>query len=264
MSTLRFVLRYPEEVLRTYDVWDYHPSSTVLPPNLRLRKEDCDLSPDPVFHSRYRGIVGSLGYLVNTTRTDLAFAYSELSKYVQFPGKLNMTAADHVLRYLHDTYEKGILFSRGVKHANLLWGWVDADWAGDTDTRRSHTGFVLMFNGGPIRWKSRRQDSAALSTSETEYMAASEGGKEVVYIRAILHDFGFNQMGSTDLYEDNLAVVTMSINPVHRKYSRHIDIRRHYVRELALAGLVKLVPLGTHDMVADALIFIRLCLLNFH
>jgi hypothetical protein len=52
---------------------------------------------------------------------------------------------------------------------NILWGWVDADWAGDTDTCRSHTGFVLMFNGGPS-WNSRRQDSVALSTSEAEYM----------------------------------------------------------------------------------------------
>ena len=85
-------------------------------------------------------------------------------------------------------------------------------------------------------------------------MAASEGGKEVVYIRAILQDFGFTQHGPTDLFEDNLAdVVVMSINPVCRKYSRHIDIRRHYVRELALARLIKLIPLGTHDMVADTL-----------
>ncbi len=84
-------------------------------------------------------------------------------------------------------------------------------------------------------------------------MAASEGGKEVVYIRAILQDFGFTQKGPTNLYEDNLAAVAMSTNPGRCKYSRHIDIRRHYVRELALACLIKLIPLGTHDMVADAL-----------
>ena len=185
------------------------------------------------------------------TRPDLAFAYSELNKYVQFPVKLHMSAAEHVLRYLRGTYEKGILFSRGVKHANLLWGWVDTDWDGDTDTHRSHTGFVLTFNGGPISWKSRRQDSVALSTSDTEYMVATDGGKEVVYMRDILQDFGFTQTGPTNLFEDNLTAVVMSINPVRRKYSRHI--RRHYVRELALPGLVKLIPLGTHDMVADAL-----------
>ena len=133
------------------------------------------------------------------------------------PGKLHMSVADHVLRYLGGTYEKGILFSRGFKHANLLWGWVGADWASDTDTRRSHTGVVLMFNGSPISWQSRRQDSVALSTSETEYMDAREGGKEVVYIRDILQDFGFSQQGPTNLYEDNLAAVDMSINPVRRK-----------------------------------------------
>jgi len=45
----------------------------------------------------------------------------------------------------------------------------------------------------------------------------------------------------------------MSENPVHRKFSRHIDICKYYVREHVLAGLLKLVPLRTHKMVADAL-----------
>ena len=71
-------------------------------------------------------------------------------------------------------------------------------------------------------------------------------------IRAILQDFGFNQQGCTDIYEDSLAAATMSTNPVRRKYSRHIDIRRHYAGELALAVVVKLVPLSTHDMVPEA------------
>ena len=56
----------------------------------------------------------------------------------------------------------------------LLPSWVVAGWARDTDTRQSHTGFVLMFNGGPISWKSRRQDSVALSTSEAVYITVKE------------------------------------------------------------------------------------------
>ncbi len=84
-------------------------------------------------------------------------------------------------------------------------------------------------------------------------MTANEDGKEVVYIRDILQDFGFSQQDPTNLYEDNLVDVVMSINPVHRKYFRHIDIHRHYVRELDLAGLIKLIPLGTYDMVFDDL-----------
>ena len=68
------------------------------------------MNPDPTAHRRYRGIVGSLGYLVNMTRPDLAWAYSELSKYVQFPGK-PLLAAEHVLRHLRGTYTKYIQYS---------------------------------------------------------------------------------------------------------------------------------------------------------
>ncbi len=93
-----------------------------------------------------------------------------------------MVAAHHVLRYLCGTYELGIRYHRNGLNPDQLWGWVDTDWVGDIETRRSHTGYVLMLNGGPISWKSHRQDSVALSTSEAEYMAASLCGQEVVLL----------------------------------------------------------------------------------
>ena len=68
-------------------------------------------------------------------------------------------------------------------------GLVDADWAGDTDTSRSHTGYILMINGGPISWKSRQQDNVSLSTSEAEFVAASLAGQEAIYLRETLTDF---------------------------------------------------------------------------
>jgi len=188
------------------------------------------------------------------TRPDLAWAYSELSKYVQFPGKNHMLAAEHVLCYLHGTWNQTICYSRDShENPNVLWGWVDADWAGDTDTRRSHMGYILMMNGGPISWKSPRQDNVSLSTSEAEFVAASLAGQEVIYLRETLTDFGYSQPKVTLLYEDTLACVAMSENPVRRKFSRHIDIHKYYLRELVLNGFLKLVPLCTHKMVADAL-----------
>ncbi len=110
-----------------------------------------------------------------------------------------------------------------------------------------------MLNGGPVSWKSHRQDSVALSTSEAEYMDASLCGQEVVYIRAVLRDFGVTQTQPTLVYEGNLVCITMSVNPVRRKYSLHIDIRHHYIHELCLGDLVKLVSLRTNFMVADVL-----------
>jgi len=187
--------RYAEETLRPYNFWNATPHLTPMQPNTRLYKDDCDKNPSPDFHRRYRGIVGSLGYLVIMTRPDLAWAYSELSKYVQFPGKNHMLAAEHVLCYFRGTWNQTIRCSRDShKNPDVFWGWVDADWAGDTDTRRSHSGYILMMNGGPNSWKSRRQDNVSLSTFEAHFVAASQAGQEgqeAIYLREALTDFGF-------------------------------------------------------------------------
>ena len=92
-----------------------------------------------------------------------------------------------------------------------------------------------------------------LAVVESEYVAASQCGQEVVYLRWILRDFGFIRIGPTQVYEDNLACVAMSENPVRRKYSRHIDIRRYFVRDLVAQNVLKLIPLRTSLMVADGL-----------
>jgi hypothetical protein len=165
-----------------------------------------------------------------------------------------MLAAEHVLCYLRGTWNQTIRYSRDPRaNPNVLWGWVDADWAGDTDTRRSHIEYILMMNGGPFSWKSRRQDNVSLCTSEAKFVAASQAGQDAAYLRKTLTDFGFSRTKATLLYEDNLACVVMSENPVRRKFSCHIDIRKYYVHELVLNGSLKLVPLRTHQMVADAL-----------
>jgi len=74
-----------------------------------------------------------------------------------------------------------------------------------------------MMNGGPISWKSRRQDHVSLSTSEAKFVAASQAGQKAIYLRETLTDLGFSQTKATLLYEDNLVCVAMSENPMRRK-----------------------------------------------
>jgi len=102
---------YAEEVLRTFGFWENLPRVKPMKPNTRLSKDDCDPSPKPDFHKRDRGIVGSLAYLVTMTRPDLARSYSELGKYVQFPGKSHMEASEDVLRYLRATWNETITYT---------------------------------------------------------------------------------------------------------------------------------------------------------
>jgi hypothetical protein len=103
---------YAEDILRTYGFWGSLSLATMLPPHMFLSQDDCDPTPERAFHLRYRGIVGSFGYLVNMTRSDLVFAYSELGKYVQRPDRAHFAAAEHNLRYLRVTFDKSLRFSR--------------------------------------------------------------------------------------------------------------------------------------------------------
>ncbi len=78
---------------------------------------------------------------------------------------------------------------------------MDADWPGCPDSRKSTTGYVLLFNGAVIAWKSKRQNVVALSSAEAEFMAASSLVQEVIYIRRLLDRLGFPQNNPTLLLE---------------------------------------------------------------
>jgi len=132
--------------------------------------------------------------------------------------------------------QESITYTRGARNAIELWGWVNADWADDTDTRRPHTGYIIMMDGRIISWKSHRQDNVSLSNSEAEFVAASPAGQQVIYLHETLRDFGHQQTKPTEIYEYYLACVAISENQVRRKFSRHIDIRRYFVREPMKAG----------------------------
>jgi hypothetical protein len=78
------------------------------------------------------------------------------------------------------------------------------------------TGFLMSLNGGTISWKSSRQGGVTLSSSEAEFVAASQAGQEVVYLRALLRGFGYPQVGATEILEDNASYIMMSENPNNR------------------------------------------------
>jgi hypothetical protein len=246
---------YAQKVLQIYGCWDnVTPVSTPLQPGVRLSMADAPDVVDPELHRRYRGITGHISFLVTMTRCDLAFAYSELSKFLHCPGPVHLQAAERVLHYLRGTYEDGLVYSDpGPKRRNVLAGWVDSDYASDPDNRKSVTGYVLSMNNAPVSWKAKRQDCVTLSSAEAEYVAASMCGQEVVYLRAMLRGFGYEQTIPTEVWEDNAACIQMANNPVNRKFTRHIDTRRYYVRDLVRDKVMDLVKCAGVKNVADAL-----------
>ena len=92
-----------------------------------------------------------------------------------------------------------------------------------------------------------------LSSAEAEYVVASMCAQEVVYLRVLLESFGAKQAGPTEVCEDNAVCITISENPVNHSFTSHIDVRRYFVRDLVLEGVVKLIKGAGTENITDAL-----------
>eukprot|EP00961_Rhodomonas_salina_P231906 3133039-Rhodomonas_salina.1 len=129
------------------------------------------------------------------------------------PGPSHMAAARRILRYLAGTAHLGLTYEAQPKsRENLLWGFADADHAGDPDTLRSVTGYVTMMCGAAISWASNRRVIVALSSSEAEFYAASAAGCDVSHCCMILTQLGIEQKQPTVVFEDNWACIHLSRN----------------------------------------------------
>jgi hypothetical protein len=117
-------------------------------------------------------MVGSLQYVATVTRPDICFAAPSLARYMSCPTKHLLKCAKRVLRYVSATKDHALIFTKSISEPNLI-GYSDADWAGCEVTRRSTSGLLVLFNGSPIYWRSRRQPIVTMSTTEAELVALS-------------------------------------------------------------------------------------------
>jgi hypothetical protein len=123
-------------------------------------------------HVSYLSEIGSLMYEMVCTRSYIAHAMGVLSKYMSKPGKEHWTSVKMVFKYFHGTASYGLCYQgrSGLDRVVDIHCFVDADWDGDLDHKRSSSGYVFNLFGGAISWMSKRQSVVALSTIEVEYM----------------------------------------------------------------------------------------------
>ena len=188
---------YVLKVLERFNMTEARPVTTPLAGHFRLSSEQCPQSPgeeDEMSRVPYASAVGSLMYAMVCTRPDLAFAVSSVSRFMSNPGKQHWEAAKWIFRYLRGTAKLGLEFrKREREESRMLQGYVDADFGGDLDKRRSTTGYVFTLAEYVISWKAELQDTVALSTTEAEYMAAVEASKEALWLKGLVGTFGIIQ-----------------------------------------------------------------------
>jgi hypothetical protein len=124
-------------------------------PNKKLLKDEGELFEDS---SRYCHLVGKLNHLT-ITRTDISYAVSVVSQFLEAPRVLYWDAITRIIRYLKRQLGLGILY-RPNGHLRLE-GFTNANWAGSPLDRRSITGYCTFFGGNLVIWKSKKQITVA-------------------------------------------------------------------------------------------------------
>ncbi len=136
---------------------------------------------------QYREIVGSLLYIMTCTRPDLSWIVSKLSQTLSNPKEGDLVAAKHVLRYLKESINYAICFTKSNAELQVL-AYSDSDWASCLEDRRSTTGYCCTLNekGPMISWKSKKQPTVALSSCEAEYVALANTAQKCLYLTQLL------------------------------------------------------------------------------
>ena len=135
----------------------------------------------------------------------------------------------------------------------IVSGYTDAGFMTDPDDFKSQSGYVFILNGGAVDWKSSKQKTVADSTTEAEYVAASEASKEAVWIKQFLEDLGVvpSAQDPVEIYCDNSDAVAQSREPSSHHNTRHIECKYKLIRHHVEEGLVKVRKVHTDLNVSD-------------
>ena len=167
---------YIKSILEREGLSEINSVTTPLDTNIKLEP-----NPDGNEGNRsnsFARLLGELQFLANCTRPDIAFAVNRLASYTANPSLQHFTAVKRILRYLAGTQDHGITYSKSyINIDNNFYGFADAAFANHDDLK-STTGYVFLASGGAITWKSKKQATIALSSTEAEYVALSEAARE--------------------------------------------------------------------------------------
>ncbi len=238
---------YTKKVLEKFNMSDCNKTATP------CERQDADCDNDEVSSIQdgvpYREAVGSLMYLAIGTRPDIAYAVSCVSQALDKPTSAHWAMVKRIFRYLRGTTGMKIVYQHGEK-PGILTTYSDADYAGDIKTRRSTSGIVCVYMGGAISWSSQRQRSVALSTTEAEFVAASEAAKEIIWLSRLLNEIT-TLVAVPVLKVDNMSALKLVKNPTFHKRSKHIEVRHYFVREKYEEGLLTVEHISGDSQVAD-------------
>lgn len=239
---------YVDKILEKFSKDDSSVSRTPFDTTLHLSKNKGEC----VSQGEYAQVIGSLMYLMNCTRPDIAFTVSKLSQYTINPGVDHWKAITKVLRYLRYTRDYGLHYTR---YPTVLEGYSDSNWINGVKGSKSTSGYIFTLAGGTISWKSSKPTVVTKSTMEAEFVALDKASEQAEWLRQFLEDIPRWEMLVPPLciHCDSTAAIGTAERVLYNGMSRHIRRRHNSVRQLLSTGVITIDFIRSKDNTADPL-----------
>ncbi|KAF8650939.1 hypothetical protein AX14_008525 [Amanita brunnescens Koide BX004] len=221
---------YITSIICRYGFEDLKPVSIPMDVNIRLTTAQSPSTSAEYAEMRdipYHEAIGSAMYATIATRPDTAYPIQTVSRFSANPGLAHWKAQP-------------------------LTGYTNADGSMGED-RRVISGYAFLINGGAVSWSTKRQEIVSLSTTESEYIAATHAAKEAIWLRSLITQLFKTNLAPTVLFCDNQSAIEPTKDHQYHARTKHIDIRFHFIRWIVEQGSLKIVYCPTDQMLADAL-----------
>ncbi|KAG5716206.1 hypothetical protein E4T56_gene10740 [Termitomyces sp. T112] len=198
---------------------------------------------------------GTLLYLVLCTHPDIAYAVGVLCRFNACPGPKHWQAVKHLMQYVQGILDYKIEYSTdtAASSPSPFIAFADADHSSNLDNGQLTTGSILLVTSGTVSWMSKLQTIVALSSMEAEFVAASETGHELCWLRNFLADIGMPQSIPLMLNLDNQSAILVSKQPEHMGCLKHLDQHWFWLQQAIYNSKIRLIYIPSSNMAADLL-----------
>src|SRR6266545_3099900 len=221
-------------------------------PNMRLTSAQSPNTTEEFARMRnipYHEAVSLLMYASLGTHPNITYAVQTVSRFSTNPGIEHWEAVKRIFRYLKGT--KDLWLSYGGQRRELL-GYADAD-GNMAEDRRAVSGHAFLIHSSAVSWSAKRQEVVSLSTTESEYIAATSAAKEALWLCSLITQLFGTTLDATTLFSNNQSAIVLTKDHQYHARTKHIDIQFHFIHWIVEEGSLRLVFCPTADMVTDAL-----------
>ncbi|KAJ9567763.1 hypothetical protein OSB04_003729 [Centaurea solstitialis] len=236
--------KYVASVLQKFGMNDAKPASTPMETHKHLT---ADVEGEEVDVHHYRSMIGSLMYLT-ASRPDIMFAVCVCARYQVRPKESHLHAVKRIFKYLKGQPRLGLWYPSDSSFD--LVAYTDSDYGGANLDRKSTSGGCQFLGGRLVSWQCKKQITVSQSTTEAEYIAASQCCSQVLWIQNQMQDYGLSFL-QTPIYIDNNSAISIVNNPVKHSKTKHIEIKYHFIRDCNEKKLIQVLKVHNDDQYAD-------------